>query len=210
MPRNEYLKRREERMRMERDGRGRGRRGRYDRERYDGRNPYGSEGGYVTTSKGRRDKESGSDYYSRYNPFGDRGYDDREYNRYDSEYFDGNHSMDDERYREFDMDQEEDIEQKYKRDLKHWVEDLKQNDRFKIPKEKIIERAKSMSIDFDDFTEEELYTTYLMLSTMFKTVANDYNIYLKMAKDFLMAEDDNLYGSNKICAYFYEIHRGGK
>lgn len=207
MPRNEYLRRREEKMRM--DGRGRGRRGGYDREGYDGRNPYGSAGGYVTNRRGRRDRENGNDYYSRYNPYGDREYSGGYDSRYDSEQYDSNYNMVDERYREFDMAEGE-AEQKYKKELKHWVEELKQNDRFKIPKEKIIERAKSMSIDFDDFTEEELYTTYLMLSTMFKTVANDYNIYLKMAKDFLMSEDDDLYGSDKICAYFYEIHRGGK
>lgn len=205
MARNEYLRRREERMRM--DGRGRGRR--YDREGYDGRNPYGSKGGYVTSGRGRRDRESGNDYYSRYNPYGDREYNGGDYNGYDSEYYDGNYNMGDERYREFDMAQE-DIEQKYKKELKHWAEELKQNDRFKIPKDKIIERAKTMSIDFDDFTEEEFYTTYLLLASMFKTVANDYNIYLKMAKDFLMSQDDDLYGSDKICAYFYEIHRGGK
>lgn len=207
MAKHEYLKRREERMRMERDGR-RGRRDyeAYDEYRYDGRNPYGSEGGYVSNRRGR--DRNGTDY-ERINPYGDREFSSRDGNYSSPRNSNRDYDMDYEQYNEFDGDSKS-YEEIYKRDLKKWIERLKENDRFKIPKEQLITRAKSMSINFDNYTEEEFYATYLLLQSLLKGAANDYNMYIKFAKQFLDSEEEEIYGSDKLCVYLYEIVKGGK
>ena len=175
------------------------RRGSYGRR--DMRNPYGARGGYVRdrAMEGRHDypESSHSDYrrydgYGRYNterPYRDYEY-DREYSRMEH----------DEMYNGSDKE--------YEKDLKEWIKRLERKDRFGSSKDDIIRKAKSMDVKFDKFDEDEFYATYLMMVSDFKHVANDPHHYLAMAKEWLMDDDVALTGSDKLCAYLYEIVLG--
>ena len=68
-------------------------------------------------------------------------------------------------------------------------------------KDDIIRKAISMDVKFDKFSEDEFYATYLMMVSDFKHVANDPHHYLAMAKEWLMDDDVELTGSDKVCAY---------
>ena len=93
----------------------------------------------------------------------------------------------------------------YDKDLRKWVEKLKSTDRFKVSKEQIITQARNMGVEFNEFSEDEFYATYLMMVSDYKTISNDYNMYIKLAIEFLRDEDSALKGSDKLCAYMYEI-----
>lgn len=180
--RRNYMRRRRDRMRSENDY----------------RNPYGSRGGYVVSRRGRgRDRDMREDYerdYARY---------DREYNRdYDYEYDREYRSRDYARYDYAEEDEE------YKEDLEEWCEKLKRKDRFKIPKEQIIQRAKSMGVKFDEYEEDEFLTAYYYVMNAYPTATNDYNVYLKMAKEFLEEKDIAVSPSEKLCIYMYKIVKG--
>ena len=179
----------------------------------DRRNPYGSRGGYV------RDKESmprGRSYdramdYEHDYPESHR----RDYRRYDREYHDERDYRDYEYDREHrrDYDYEEDDgydgeEKDYERKLKEWIQKLKRKDRFGSSKEDIIRKAQSMDVKFDRFSEDEFYAVYLMMVSDFKHVANDPHHYLAMAKEWLMDDDVEMTGSDKVCAYLYTIVLG--
>ena len=188
------------------------RRGRYSRNdrtmpryEHDERNPYGARGGYVRDSRGyygrpmderydstehmRGDYRGRYDRYSTERPYRDYEY-DREYPRMEhDEAYDG---------------EERDYEEK----LKEWINKLKKKDRFGSTKEDIIRKAKSMDVKFDKFDEDEFYATYLMMVSDYKHVANDPHHYLAMAKEWLMDDDVELTGSDKLCAYLYTIVLG--
>lgn len=186
----------------------------------DGRNPYGSRGGYVVS-----DRSNGNDYAMDYrNDYAERNrrydyrYDNesrnRDFNRYPEQY--GEHArpyMDYEmRNRDYRYDYRmdyDDMEKEYHEDLKKWIEKLQKMDtRIKVGKDQVIRQAKNMNVRFNDFTEEEFYATYLMIISDFPTISNDYNVYLSMAKDWLMDKDAKLQGSDKLCTYMYEIVMG--
>ena len=221
---NTYLDRR---MR-ERDMRMRGR---------DGRNPYGSKGGYVRSDKSngndyamdyrndyaernrRYDYRGNSDY--RYEDYARSGQYDREYHRpmgyemngyamINPDYARGNRGRD---YnydygRDYERDYA-DMEKEYHEELKKWIEKLQKMDtRIRVSKDQVLRQAKSMNIRFDEFTEDEFYATYLMIISDFPNVTNDYNVYIGMAKNWLMDKDAKLQGSNKLCTYMYEIVLG--
>lgn len=134
----------------------------------------------------------------------DRRYDDREDYRYDRPRRD----MEYDRMYDYSRDYARDYayeSEEYDKDLHEWANDLKAYDRFKVPKDQVIIQAKNMGVEFKDFDEEEFYVTYLMLLSDYKSIANDYNIYVKMANDFLTDKDAALKGSDKLCAYMYEI-----
>ena len=192
---NKYLRDRA----MRRSGR------RYDR-RYerDERNPYGSRGGYVRDSRGydrpmdeRHDypEHMRGDYRSRYDRYSaERPYRDYEYDR---------------EYPRMEHDEMYDGEGKdYEEKLKEWTKKLQRKDRFGSSKDDIIRKAKSMDVKFDTFDEDEFYATYLMMVSDYKHVANDPHHYLAMAKEWLMDDDVALTGSDKLCAYLYEIVLG--
>lgn len=129
----------------------------------------------------------------------------RDYRGYDMDYRD---------YRDYDMDYDmakgHDEEKKYHEHLKKYIEELKSKDRFHIRMEDLIEQAKQMGVKFDDFTEEEFYAAYLMVMNEYKNVANDHRMYLGMAKSFLESPTTKSKGSEKMCAYLYEIVNGGE
>jgi hypothetical protein len=242
--RNAYLDRRmrERDMRMRgRDGRSRAGNGylndaevQYQMGMRDGRNPYGSKGGYVRDHGGndyamdyRNDyakHNSGYDYRGnsdyRYEDYARSGQYDREYHRpmgyemngyamINPDYARGNRGRD---YnydygRDYERDYA-DMEKEYHEELKKWIEKLKKEDRIRVSKDQILRQAKNMNIEFDDFTEEEFYATYLMVISDFPNVTNDYNVYVGMAKNWLMDKDAKLQGSDKLCTYMYEIVLG--
>ena len=196
--RNEYL--RERAMR-------RGRRdGLTMREyRHDGRNPYGSRGGYVVSGRGRgRDYEMDErhDY-----PESSRS----DYMRYDYKRSDYRYNRDYEYPREhygYPDYAEEDMSHEYEEKLHEWIKKLKKHDRFGLTKEDVMKKAKSMSVNFESFDEDEFYAIYLMMVSDYKHIGNDPHMYLAMAKDWLMDDDVAMRGSDKVCAYLYEIVLG--
>ena len=156
----------------------------------DGRNPYGSRGGYVTSS--RRGKDRAYMNYDNYRG-GDNRMRDRNYN-YDYGYDYAS----------------EDMEKEWEEDLKKWREELKRYDRFNISKEQIIQSAKQMGAEFDKYNEEEFLTTYYMVMSDYPQITNEPHIYISLAKDWLEDKDSKLKGSEKLCAYYYEVINGGE
>lgn len=205
----------------------------------DGRNPYGSKGGYVRDHGGN---DYAMDYRNdyaerdrRHNYRGNSDYRNEDYARggqYDRErgrhmdyemygygmispmhvdYARGNRGRDYNDYNDYGRDYERDyadMEKEYHEELKKWIEKLKKEDRIRVSKDQILRQAKNMNIKFDDFTEEEFYATYLMVISDFPNVTNDYNVYVSMAKNWLMDKDAKLKGSDKLCTYLYEIVLG--
>lgn len=224
----------------------------------DGRNPYGSQGGYVTNRRGGRgrDRAMGSDYnYSEYDSRYDSRYDanyggsDGHYPR--EQYRQSPRGMEYEMYgygigrpmsdyvrndyrgnRDYDMNMgdyargrdrdyemryyqndyaSEDMEKEYKEDLKEWCEKLKKFDKFKMPKNDIISQAKQMNVKFEEFDEEEFLCAYYLMMGMFKMdMLNSPQAYMLMAKNFLEFNQEKVKGSEKLCAYYYEIFEGGE
>ena len=213
---------------------------RRDMQMRDGRNPYGSRGGYVTSRRGRRggmrDREM-ADY--NYGSERDRGYDSR-YGRggrnqdghYPYEQYGEHHRpMDFEMYgygiggiRPMDyarggMDYgydygydygSEDMEKEWKEHLKKWCEELKRYDRFNMPKDQIIQTARQMGVRFDNYNEEEFLTAYYMVMSDYPQVANEPHTYLSLAKDWLEDKDSKLKGAEKLSAYYYEVINAGE
>ena len=199
---SEFWRRREERKRQEMMGMGnrsyREKDYRDYRSDYN-RNPYGSEGGYVDHNY-KRDYRS-NDY---------AGYDSRDYNmgRDYRDYSNGQHSMRDERYDQYSGSDYHYEQQEYKQELHKWKNKLESKKRFMQPEEEVIKRAKDMGIQFGQFTEDEFYVAYLLMQSMFTGISNDFNIYVSMAKDFLMEKDIKVSPSDKLSIYLCHIVNG--
>lgn len=179
----------------------------YD-ERMDDRNPYGSRGGYVRATRGR-DSRMGDDYNyseydSRYDYRNNSNYRRQDYGRYPEQYGEHTRLYDYNMSYDYRMDYDH-MEKEYHEELKKWIEKLKSKDRFRISKEQVLRQAKNMNVNFNDYNEEEFYATYLMVISDFPNVSNDYNVYLSMAKNWLEDKDAKKQGSDKLCAYLYEI-----
>ncbi len=169
--------------------------GRYSDREYDGRNRYGSSEGYISSSRRDRNDYEGSDYRDR------RDYEDYErrdrYSNYDFESdYRGRDRKSDDAYR------------KYEVDLEKWTEKLKKHDKFRLSKEDIMNRARSMGVRFDDYSLEEFLVVYYMLMSDFPNVANDSSTYLNMAKKWLEDDDIEVSPSEKLCIYYYDIVKG--
>ena len=202
--------------------------------RKDMRNPYGSRGGYVSSrrSRGRdRSMDYGHDYPERDGRYDSR-YDERRMDyRYDRNMeYPREHSrpMDYEIYgvggmrpmydyrgrmsqRDYGYDYaSEDMEKEWQEDLEEWCKKLKKHDIFNMPKEQIIQKARDMGVKFKDYDELEFMTTYYMMISDYKNVSNDPHFYLVLAKQFLEDDDIAMKGSEKLCAYLYEIVKGGE
>ena len=208
----------------------------------DGRNPYGSRGGYVMSTRRGRGRDRAMDdrnYYPEYDSRGNRGY-DRE--QYDSDYHYGsqhygehNRPMDYEMYaygvggmrpmydydmrgrRDYGMDYgmdyaSGDMEKEWEKHLEEWCKELKKKDKFGLPKEQVLSQAKQMGIKMNkDYSEEEFITTYYMVISDDKhNLLSNPQIAMYKAVDFLEDDDAELQGSEKLCAYYYEIVKGGK
>lgn len=198
--RNDYLRDRA----MRRSGRDRLTMREY---RHDGRNPYGSRGGYVTSSRGRGYDRAMDERYD----YAERGRSDyRGYDRYDGydERYDRNYEYDREYRRDYRDYAEDDMSKEYEEKLHEWIKKLKKKDRFGLSKDDVMKKAKSMSVNFEEFDEDEFYAVYLMMVSDYKHIGNDPHIYLAMAKDWLMDDDVKMRGSDKVCAYLYTIVLG--
>lgn len=229
----------------------------------DGRNPYGSRGGYVSSRRRMgRDREMGSgNDYTEY----DSGYDSRyggrmgnqdyhyghqqygEYHRpmqyemygvggfrpmQDMNYDMGNYDMargrggrgrgrdrdygydmnyDYDYDYGYDMRDYEHEDKEWKKHLMKWCEELKHYDRFNMPKDQVINQARQMKVKFDNYNEDEFYTTYLMkISDDEDNLISNPQMAIIMAKNFLEDKDSKLKGSEKLCAYYYEVVKGGE
>lgn len=142
-----------------------------------------------------------------YGDYNDYNYDRGDYRDYGRNTYVRGHYRD---YGDYDMASEQGGEQKYHQDLKRLIEELKSKDRFNIKMEDLINQAKQMGVRFEDYTEEEFYLAYLMIMSTFKNAANDHRMYLSMTKDWLESHITKFKGSDKICAYIYEIVKGGE
>lgn len=219
---------------MRRNGRGR------DRNMMtDGRNPYGSRGGYVTSSRRGRDRAMD------YGDYNQQPYNGMDY-RYNAQYPNADYHMGGQQYGQYPMPMYEmygvggiqpmyDYNQGYMNDyargrgrdygydyasneedkeweehLHKWIEKLKKYDKFNMPKEEIINKAKSMGVKFDKYNEHEFVATYYMMMSDYPSIMSDPHLALVMAKDFLEDKDSELKGSEKLCAYYYEIVKGGE
>lgn len=180
----DYIMRRDSRRGMDR--------ARYDSSMYDSRRG--------VRGSGRRDRYS-------YEPEYDYRMDyrrDYEYDRmgYDSHY---PRSMEYESRgtirRDYSPDYAKEKEKEYMEDLMEWTHRLSEMDTFKVPKHQIIEQAKNMGINFDKYTEEEFYATYLMHVSDYKGIGQNHHMYIAMAKKFLEDSDLKISPSEKLCRY---------
>lgn len=163
-------------------------RARNDYRSRDGRNPYGSRGGYVRDSRrGDYGDYRNSDY--RRNDYNDRDYRDR-----------------DRDYNDYDMDYAE-MDEEYKADLEEWCKDLKRQVRNPLPKSEVLDKAEQMGVRFDKYDEKEFFTTVMMLMSDYPNIGQP-ETYIAMAKQWLEDKDSELTGSEKLSAYYYTIVKG--
>ena len=183
----------------------------------DGRNPRGSRGGYITSRKPRRsDRDYRRDYNvpypmdNNYNmPYDSRMYDNRGYDSHMPYGFYGMGGMYPQPpmdygydYGNYDMSKE--AEKEYCEDLEQWIEKLEPKDKFRLGKNQVIEKARTMGVQFKDYDELEFYAAYLAMVSDFKSLHNilkDPAYYIHMAKDFLEDDDVKAKGGEKICKY---------
>lgn len=195
----------------------------------DGRNPYGSRGGYVVSSRRGRDYGRMGDYgrvseysskhsdMSHSRPIDERDWDygerDYEWNRdyrgdvrrvgnfeYDTYYGDG---------RDYGYD-----DRLTSRELKEWSRDLldeiKPEHRAMFDKSAFEKRAREMGLEGKEYSMEELYVTTLMMEsdygqTMSKYGINNLDVMIFMAKDFLEDPDSDLRFGDKLAAYYMNV-----
>lgn len=198
----------------------------------DGRNPYGSRGGYVTSrdprrrdrmgrmedynySRGRDYEYEGPEYPNRdmamrrdghYYPFeitGKMGYEEEMFDPY---YQDMMHDYARGRGRDYAG-----AEMLSNRELMDWsqklMKEVEEKDKAFFKYENIEKKAKDMGIQFDKFTFDEFYLVCLMMYTDYcKTLGTaNMDIYLKLSKDWLQDQDSELKNSEKLFAYYYYV-----
>ena len=230
----------------------------------DGRNPYGSRGGYVVSRRSRRDRamrggremdyERGRtrDYemdYARSGRGGNSGgrgssrdyemdynYDMRGGRDYEMDYarninYSGSYGGIPFQYRKMenygrDYARERDygyygsgMDYRYdyatgslnEEELEDWshelLEHIDSKDREMLKKEKVIKKAEDMGVKFDMFTADEFYVTALMMYTDYcKVLGNaSLDLYLRLAKAWLMDDDVEVKGGEKLAVYYDEI-----
>lgn len=119
--------------------------------------------------------------------------------RNDNRSYDRRDNRDNRDYAEDEMDEE------YKQDLKKWISKIKKDDRFGLSKDQVLQKAKDMNVEFEEFNEDEFYAIYLMHVSDYPSVANEPHTYLAMAKAWLEDKDLKIDPSEKVCKYLYEI-----
>lgn len=177
---------------------------------FDGRNPYGSKGGYVRDHA----MDSRSDY--NYGPMMDYEMDERR-RRMDGKvyYSDGHYPYHHEMmYYPHDMDYRSHKRASYlsEEELRKWSSRLMREigERENLKMEAIMKRAESLAINFDKFSPHEFYTTMLMIYSDFHKTLGTANVdlYLKLAKDWLCDEDAEVRYGEKLAAYYYSVVKG--
>lgn len=200
----------------------------------DGRNPYGSRGGYVDSRKydmAGRDygyDNSKYDYGYHYADNNRRDYamDNMDYQsnrQYDGHYvpfemrgrvdMGGNPMRDGNYMRDYGYDYAS-SEKLSEEDLMEWYEKLCEEvpEQFKslYKKEHIEQVAKQMNIKFEEYKPMELIVTTVMIATDYpKSVGYaDVNRNVAMAKEWLEDKDSNLKGGEKLSAYYDNVVKG--
>lgn len=200
----------------------------------DGRNPYGSRGGYISSrDPRRRDRMSGMSDYARGRDYGYEGpeYPNRE--REERMYRDGHYypfeitgkmGYEEEMYDPYYQDMMYDYrgrgrdyagaEMLSNRELMDWsqklMQDVEEKDKAFFKYENVEKKAKDMGIQFDKFSFDEFYLVCLMMYTDYcKTLGTaNMDIYLKLSKDWLQDQDSELKNSEKLYAYYYYVVMG--
>lgn len=89
-------------------------------------------------------------------------------------------------YRDYRRDRRNDYRRDYSyRNLDHFTRDYHDSDKFQLEKREIVDIASKMGASFRDYGEEELYLAYLVMQRLFKSLGNNVERYVVMAKDFL-------------------------
>ena len=168
----------------------------------DGRNPYGSRGGYVDSRRDRNYEQTSRRDMGSYYPFNVAG----QFGRYDGHY----PIMYDYR-RNYNYDMAGDYgETLSKEELKHWnkklMREIDDKEKSFFTKENISHKAQQMGINMHGFNEEELATATLMMYTDYSKALKPYlgsnmDIYIAMAKEFLVDPDASVKGGEKLAIY---------
>ena len=193
----------------------------------DGRNPYGSRGGYVVSDKRGRDYGRMDDYgrtseyrteypdmaYSRSRVERNRDYGERDY-EYDRDYGDVR------RVGGFEYDtyyDGRDYGGEYKlssRELREWSRDLldevKPEHRQSFEKENFERKVREMGIEPREYSMEELYVATLMAETDFgdtlsKYGINNIDVAICLGRDFLKDDDVDMRYGEKLGAYYFNV-----
>lgn len=190
----------------------------------DGRNPYGSRGGYVIDRrKGREmeyDREREDDYDTRHigRDYYPHNYDmrgqprqyEREYGG-DGRYYNPMVMGSPERYDYYDSRYDMEFNEPEKtrltnREMKMWKKNLENADGSRGEKysmEQILPIAQQLGIKFHEFGEEDLCMAVNMLySDYCKVLGADLGMYVKLAKAFLEDDDFEGTGSEKLALYY--------
>lgn len=96
-------------------------------------------------------------------------------------------------------------DEEYDKDLQEWTKRLKEKDNFGLSKSEVVRHAIDMNVQFEEYTEQEFYTVYLMMVSDFNKIANNPQTYVAMAKAWLEDDDIAVSPSEKLCKYMYEI-----
>lgn len=99
-------------------------------------------------------------------------------------------------------------EEKYEKELEEWCEELKHYDKFKLPKEEVIRKAKQMGIRFEKYEEKEFLCTYYMMMSDYPEIATDPHKFIYMAKQFLEDKDAKRKDGEKLYYYYCDIVKG--
>ena len=188
----------------------------------DGRNPYGSRGGYVVSDKRDRMGDYGrtpeyrSEYpdmeYSRERNERDRNYGERDY-EYGRDYGDirrvGNFAYDtyyDGRdYGEYKLSA---------RELKEWsrdlLDDIKPELKQSFERENFDRKVREMGIEPREYSMDDLYVVTLMIETDYAKTLNKYGINnidtaICFAKDWLDDDDTDMQYGEKLGAYYFNV-----
>lgn len=208
--------------------------------RRDGRNPYGSRGGYVDSRRdygyGYDRNYSRNDYAERYlRDYNSTANSQQEYDRRDRNYeqpsrrdmgsyypfnvagqfgrYDGHYPMPmmHDYRRDYNYDTVGDYGETLSKDeLKSWnkklMREIDDKEKSFFTKENISHKAEQMGINMHGFNEEELATATLMMYTDYSKALKPYlgsnmDIYIAMAKEFLVDPDASVKGGEKLAVY---------
>lgn len=194
----------------------------------DGRNPYGSRGGYISSRDPRRrdrmhemeDYARGRDYEYEGPEYPNREREERMYR--DGHYYPfeitGKMGYEEEMFDPYYQDMMYDYrgrgrdyagaEMLSNRELMDWsqklMKDVEEKDKAFFKYENIEKKAKDMGIQFDKFTFDEFFVATLMVFTDFYKELGTANmdVYLKLGKAWLADEDSELKYGMKLSAYY--------
>lgn len=189
----------------------------YSREEMDGHYVQGRGGenyrpveamGYFSGYAGMQDG-----FYPRVRQGRDYGDDDMRGRDYESD-MRRNRDYNDMRGRDYAGDYGENLT---KEELEHWkkklMEEVDEKDKQHFKKETISQKARQMGLQMQDYNEDELLVTTLMMytdycKTMKPLIGSNMDIYIKLARDWLEDDDVSVKGGEKLAIYYDCIVEG--